>query len=305
MTRTTWPIAVFAHNEEDLIGACLDTLLTEPVGDRQLAIYVLVNGCTDGTWAEVERYARHHPNIHPVHLELGDKNNAWNVFVHEICPADAEIVFFMDGDMQVVRGSLAALRERMDEAPEAQAFAALPYTGRTLDAFRDTIIRTHAIAGNLYALRGDLVRRFRETRFRIPRHMFGDDGLLRTLILRDMDPTGPENPARITYAEKAGFFFEPYSIWKPSCWKRYRNRMRRYANRRLHNRMLYPHLLRDGLRALPADILDLAETELPKLKLEWNGLLTVFDAAALRRLKQRVARRKAQRENAGGQAAQV
>jgi hypothetical protein len=71
--------------------------------------------------------------------------------------------------------------------------------------------------------------------------------------------------------------------------------MRRYANRRLHNQMLYPHLLRDGLKALPADILDLAETELPTLKLEWNGLLTLFDAAALRRLRRRVERRRAQR----------
>jgi glycosyltransferase involved in cell wall biosynthesis len=295
VTLSTWPIVVFAHNEEDLIGACLETLLSEPIGDRHLAIYVLVNGCTDGTWAVVERFARRYPQVRPIHIELGDKNNAWNLFVHELCPDDAEIVFFMDGDMQVVRGSLEALKQRMDEAPEAQAIAALPYTGRTKDAFRDTIIRTHAIAGNLYALRGSLVRRFKEMQFRIPRHMFGDDGLLRTVILRDMDPSGPESPARITYTEEAGFFFQPYSIWKPSCWRRYRNRMRRYANRRLHNRMLYPHLLRDGLRALPADILDLAESELPKMRLEWNGLLTIFDAFALRRLRQRVERRRAQR----------
>jgi glycosyltransferase involved in cell wall biosynthesis len=305
VARTSWPIAVFAHNEEPRITACLDALLTEPLEGRELEIHVLVNGCTDGTWAQVERYARHHPQVKPWHLELGDKNNAWNMFVHEFCPPGAEIVFFMDGDVQVVRGSLLALQRKMQESPEAQAVAALPFSGRSADAFRDTIIHTHAIAGGLYALRGSLVDRFREVGLRIPIRMFGDDGLLRTLILRDLDPRGAENLSRITYAEQAGFSFDKLSPWKPHHWIRYRNRMRRYANRRLHNRMLYPHLLREGLSALPANIYDLADVEADKLTLEWNGVMTVFDFLALRALKRQVAQRRAERASRQVRASQV
>ena len=92
MQKEAWPVMVLAYNEERHIQACLDSLFDGEQG-QPLEVYVMANGCTDGTERLVLEYARRRPEVHLVSIKLGDKCNAWNVFIHETvvqrCPGRA------------------------------------------------------------------------------------------------------------------------------------------------------------------------------------------------------------------------
>ena len=100
----SWPVAIFAHNEAEHILACLESL-AQAAPDKRLECFVLANACTDETEALVMKYAEGYPGIHLVSIEVGDKSNAWNVYVHEIAPT-AEVHFFIDGDVEACPGAL-------------------------------------------------------------------------------------------------------------------------------------------------------------------------------------------------------
>src|SRR6516162_3667694 len=107
-STTPWCVMVLAHNEERRIKACLDSVFHGEPG-HGVDVYVMANGCTDRTEQLVRDYRSHHPTVHLVSIAMGDKCNAWNVFVHEtipkMCPGKS-IYYFMDGDAQLVPGSL-------------------------------------------------------------------------------------------------------------------------------------------------------------------------------------------------------
>lgn len=88
-----WPVAVFAHNEARNIVACLDSL--QAASAVPPTCHVLANACTDATESLVRNYARTHPGVHLVSIAVGDKANAWNVYVHEAAPPGQAAYFFM------------------------------------------------------------------------------------------------------------------------------------------------------------------------------------------------------------------
>ena len=107
-----WPVMVLAYNEEEGIEAALDSILeSEPA--HSLEIFVMANGCTDRTEELVRAYGKRRPQVHLVSIKLGDKCNAWNVFIHETAAKQCggrEVYFFTCGDVRIVPGSLSALR---------------------------------------------------------------------------------------------------------------------------------------------------------------------------------------------------
>ena len=97
MVNAAWPVMVLAHNEERHISNCLDSVLSADRGAK-LEVFVMANGCTDRTEDIVRNYATKRPEVRLVSIRLGDKCNAWNVFIHETVPAQCpgrEIYFFM------------------------------------------------------------------------------------------------------------------------------------------------------------------------------------------------------------------
>ncbi len=281
-----WPFAVFAYNEEELICSTLDSILLSARG-HPLAVYVLINGCTDDTEAVVRDYAASHPEIVPVRINFGDKANAWNVFVHELAP-DSDIHFFMDGDVTVVGNSLHAMNAALHEKEEALAVAALPTTGRSARQFRRMLVEERLIAGNLYALKGTIVRRFRELGFRLPIGMFGEDGLVGTLVKWNLDTLASPVEDRIISTPEAGFAYGSLSPLRPKHWRLYKNRMMRYAVRRHQATMLYPILWERGVKAMPVHVDELYQQAFHNCKLTWNGLDTIFDYFALNRIRRRL-----------------
>lgn len=281
------PIAVFAYNEEELITGCLQSILDAADG-QAVQVFVLINGCTDRTEQVVKRFAADHSAVVPAALPVGDKANAWNSFVHELAP-DADHYVFIDGDMRILPGSLSAIERCFAAHPGALAVAGVPSTGRTVNAFRDMIVNERVLAGNFYALRGSFVQDVRTKRVRLPFGMFGEDGLVGTLVRWNLDPLSEPEYARIEPCVEAQWHFDSFSPLRPKHWRLYKNRMMRYATRRLQARMLYPRLWKQGLAGMPADVLTLYREEFARCRLEWNGLDTVFDLFAFRRIKRRLA----------------
>jgi glycosyltransferase involved in cell wall biosynthesis len=277
---------VLAHNEERHIAACLDSIFAADP-DAPFAIFVMANGCTDGTEQRVRDYMTREPRVHLVSIALGDKCNAWNVFIHdtvpERCPG-APIYFFMDGDARATPGSFSAMERALRADPQANAVGVPPAAGRSLAHDRDELLRERGLVANLYALRGAFVERCRAAGVRIPLKLEGDDGLIGALVRWDLNPRQPMNESRITPCADAGFVFESFSPSRAGDWPAYWKRMVRYGRRRYEFALLGPRLRAGGLDAMPRDIREIYP-EVHRLHVTWDGIYTLTNWFALREMR--------------------
>ena len=287
-----WPVMVLAHNEERHIAACLDSIFAADP-DRRFDIYVMANGCTDRTEDIVTAYAKRRAGVHLVSIALGDKCNAWNVFVHDVVPArcpSRDIYFFMDGDARAAPGSFTAMARTLRSEPDAHAAAAVPTTGRNVVRDRRKILELRELVANLYALRGEFVERARAKNARIPLHLEGDDGLIGALVKWDLEPQRRQfDDRRIAPCAEAGFAFESMSLTRLRDWKAYWKRAVRYGRRRYEFRLLGPRIEAGGLAAMPHDITELYHGAVD-LPLRWQGIYTLSNWIALRQMRRIAAR---------------
>ena len=286
--RSLVSVAVFAYNEESEIEAALRSL--DACGtEAELLVHVLINGCTDGTERVVRSYAPKRITVVPIVTSVGDKANAWNHYTQELAPLDATLHVFTDGDMLVGSGSISAFLRRFEEDPHANGCAGLPLSGRSRKAFRAKLLRQREMAGNLYALRSSCLGEFRARGVRLPFGIFGEDGLVTTLVKYDLDLRGRRDDQRVTATEGAGFGYPPLSPWRIRDWRTYHRRRMRYAMRRMQAKMLYALLRERGTEAMPAHVVDLYRQREEALTLSWNGVDTLFDWIALRRIRRDIA----------------
>lgn len=278
-----WPVAVFAHNEARNIIACLDSLQA-PAG-HLLECHVLANACTDPTEALVREYSAVHPNVHLVSIAVGDKANAWNVFVHEVAPRGAPYYFFIDGDVRATPGAFDIMARALARHPEANGASALPKSGRGVAAFQRDMLKDNGVAGNLYGLRGDFVERIRAQAIRMPVGTIGEDALMGAMLKWDLRGDTRWDNGKVTVAQEAGFEFDSVSPWLPREWKKYFRRRVRYSVRGYQNKMLGRAIQPDGFEALPQQVRDLYARYPETLRLEWRGLDTLFDWLAIRAIK--------------------
>ena len=282
-----WPVMVLAHNEERHIAACLDSIFAADP-EREFDIFVMANGCTDRTVEIVSKYRAHRREVHLIAMALGDKCNAWNVFVHDAIPlhcAGRELYFFMDGDARAVRGSFSAMARALEENPKAHAAAAVPVSGRNAARDRRELFEDHGLVANLYALRGQFVQRLQQTGLHLPLKLEGDDGLLGALIKWDLAPDRQGfDPERIVPCAQAGFEFESMSPFRPADWAAYWKRAVRYGRRRYEFELLARILKAGGITALPTDITQLYRGA-DSLRLRWQGLYTLTNLIALHRMR--------------------
>jgi glycosyltransferase involved in cell wall biosynthesis len=282
-----WPVMVLAHNEERHIEACLDSIIrSEP--RRRYAIFVMANGCTDGTESVVRAYSKRHPEVALVSIELGDKCNAWNVFVHETVPAcvpDSDVYFFMDGDARATSGSFAAMHEALIREPYAHAASAAPVSGRNVESDRAELLALRGLVANLYSLRGSFVQRLRTLNVRIPLKLEGDDGLIGALIKWDLDPQHNQfDDRRIVPCADAGYAFEPMSLSRPIDWVGYWKRAVRYGRRQYEFQLLGSALKEKGLAGLPRVITELY-AKADTLPLRKAGIYTISNWFALQEMR--------------------
>jgi len=279
-----WAVMVLAYNEEEEIEAALDSIFASEPAQR-LEVYVMANGCTDRTEDIVRAYAKKRPEVHLVSIRLGDKCNAWNVFIHEtaaqVCPG-REVYFFTCGDVRIVPGSLAALHRALRQEPYANGAAAPPGSGRNVQRDREAQMREHALVAGLYALRGTFVERMQQLGVRIPLNFEGDDALIGTLLQWDLAPADrPMDLRRIAPVADSAWVFESLTLTRLDHWQFYWKRAIRYARRYYEFKLLGPELKAKGLAGMPRDIRDLYPRA-EDLPLRWQGIYTLTNWVALR-----------------------
>lgn len=157
---------ICVHNEVGTIRALLDRIGIEPsFADGSWPVYVMADACTDGTLEAVTAFGRRNPNVDlrsVVHAERRGKVYCVNEFVRD---ADAEVLAFIDGDVQVAAGSVSALIERVMSDPSvgiACASRAHEPSGHVfLDYCENVQVEAHnrlssVKVGRCYALRSEL-----------------------------------------------------------------------------------------------------------------------------------------------------
>lgn len=249
------PVAVFAHNEAGSIESAMSSIVAAGLGTRDV-VQVLVKGSTDDTLARVRTFTRHDPRFHPVEIALGDKANAWDVYVHRTANMAADMHFFIDGDMQISPGAFNRVDMARADHPEARAFATLPQGGRQATSWSARILDNHGLPGCFYALTGATMRRLRDKVW-LPVGFMGDDTLLRWLLLRDLDPAAAPVLANIRPVPEAFFRYESFPINTLAGLGRLWRRHLGYTRREVQFHALKAVLSSEGLAAKPHHIAEI------------------------------------------------
>jgi glycosyltransferase involved in cell wall biosynthesis len=279
----SYAAAVFAHNEKKNLIACLESIDGSELA-KDLDVFVLANGCSDGTEELVRRYARLHDNVHLVEIQKGDKANAWNIFVHEYAP-NAQTYFFIDGDVCVDQGALKLLSIALSNNPIAHIASAVPGSGRNREIQAHELVETRGVHGNLYAIRGLFLNEIRKKKIRLPIGFVREDGLIGALAKWDLAPDKNKwNQERIVPIIDAMFLFDSLRPLNHHDIFKYLKRRVRYSIGHMETAMLRIQLKRFGLSGIPTDVKELySMVEVPPL--QWRGLNTLFDWAAIRKIK--------------------
>ena len=187
-----WSIAVFSSNEAQTVPQSLQQFSATMHG-QTLTVQVLANGCRDKTSAVVDEYCQRHPHVKLHVIELADKANAWNVYVHDLAPA-AEVHFFSDGNKTITPSSLERLAAALHNNPYANAAAALP------------------VGFTLCALRGTFIQRLREHNVYLPAGVLCNDPVISLFAGANLDEYHPA--PGIVHDMQAGFFFHSLSPFR-------------------------------------------------------------------------------------------
>lgn len=194
-------IGVFAHNEADGITRTLQGLMRQEVAGLDVRVLVLANGCTDDT-AELARSSFSQtgtpsptgPSVEVAELAQGGKSRTWNRYVHELSRSDADVLVFMDADINIPESdSLLRLIRGLTSNPALHAFNSHPikdivYRPENLGLLDKAIAMGSetlndwktAICGSLYAMPSARARMLH-----MPIGLAVEDGFLRAMILTD------------------------------------------------------------------------------------------------------------------------
>jgi glycosyltransferase involved in cell wall biosynthesis len=282
-------VALFAHNEGPNLRAAVESLRAA-AGDREIAVAVLLNGCTDNSLAVARQLASEWPAVVPVEIPLADKAGAWNVYVHHVSAGErfarAAVHVFTDGDVRVTPESLQALTQALDEVPRANAAGGMPITGRDRERWRRRMVAGGTLAGALYAVRGSFVARLRAQAIRIPAGLIGEDWLVSWLAGTDLQLAGaPDGTPRLVFCSDAGFSFRSLNPLRPRDHWNYARRLWRYALRGVQFEMLMPLLTRETLGAMPRDVAELYRRGAMPSRLKWVGRNSVLRSLAVQRIR--------------------
>ena len=274
-------IAVLAHNEEARIAACLNSL---PLGEKDVAIHVLVNGSNDATAAIAGGVAAAARNV-TVHIfREGGKARSWNRFLFDELDGFHDTHIFVDGDAEIVPGSIEALKLALKAKPRANAASGLPMNGRKMAYYQQAMRREHGLFGDLYAVRGDFLQRMKQGYIRLPDDVIGDDGLICAMAKTDLGDESQWNDYRVAVCDAAGFLCAPVSALSPVSWRMQYRRMINYSVRHYQNAMV-SRIMRDtGPKGLPRLLSDIYRRELPGMQPRGRPELFWFDRLALKRM---------------------
>ena len=232
-TAPSVSIAIFAWNEEEIIGSTLSSLFGQSIfaefGKRGLLCEVVcvVNGCSDRTPEVASKTLAAQEMTHPyahafkwrvTDLKARGKLNAWNEYVHSIADRNAEILIMMDADIQIYKPhTLWNMVRALDEDPSANVSTDKPrkdilHKRRKSPSDRLSLAMSRLtgagqgqLCGQLYAIRSKIARNIY-----LPRDLTVEDGFIKAMVCTDF-LTHSIMPSRIRIAEEAEHVFEAYT----------------------------------------------------------------------------------------------
>jgi glycosyltransferase involved in cell wall biosynthesis len=278
-------ITVLAHNEAARIAVCLNSL---PLSDAGVAIHVVVNGSSDATANIARAIAAKTSNLSVHEYAEGGKARSWNRFLFDELSDFHGTHVFVDGDAEVVPGSVAAMAAMLHDIPAANAISAMPNNGRKMHYYREAMRRRHGLFGDLYALRGSFLARMKGKGIRLPDDLVGDDGLIGALAKTDLGDERDWRDSRVVTCEAAGFLCEPVSLLNPVSWRMQYRRMISYSTRHFQNRLVSNIMRSTGPSGLPRQMASLYADNLPVLMPRAEFPAYWFDRIALRRMREHI-----------------
>ncbi len=274
-------ITVLAHQEERRIATCLESL---PLGREDVIIHVVVNGSTDGTAAHAQAIADRTDNLVVHNFKEGGKSRSWNRFLFDTLTDFHPVHIFVDGDAEIVPGSIDALASALTADASVNAVAGMPCNGRRYAEYRAAMVRDHGLFGDLYGLQGAFLGEMKRRALRLPDDLIGDDGLIGAMAKTNLEPEAHWDNARLQICEQAGFLSETVSLWSPHTLAMQRKRMVNYSMRHFQNRMVSEIMRAQGPAGLPRQLASLYRQKLPSLTPRAHPVWWWFDRAALRRM---------------------
>jgi Glycosyl transferase family 2 len=227
-------IGILAWNEEDAIGAALESLFGQTLFAELHArglrceIVCVTNGCSDATPAIVARafgeQARRHPHrdalsLRPFDIEERGKTHAWNLFVHTHSAREAPFLVLMDGDI-ILHGAetLWNMVSALAADPAAHVSTDTPRKDISFKPKRSILERISLatstmsqaaeaqLTGQLYCIRAEVARNIY-----LPADLAAcEDGFIKAMVCTDC-LTRPAAPGRIVRARDASHIFEAYT----------------------------------------------------------------------------------------------
>jgi glycosyltransferase involved in cell wall biosynthesis len=274
-------VAVLAHNEERRIQTCLNSL---PLGEPDVIIHVVVNGSSDRTAELAREVAAQAGNVTVHDYPFGGKSRSWNRFVFDDLAVFSRTHVFVDGDAQLLPGSVRALAQALRDNPTANAASGMPMNGRKAAAYRSAMVRDHGLFGDLYAVQGEFLARMKARQIRLPDDLIGDDSLIGALAKTDLENETGWDDQRIFVCATAGFLCEPFAPFDVGGWSKQYRRMINYSVRHFQNVIISGIMRGQGPSGLPARMANLYPEHLAGFSPRLSPKAWWFDRVALARM---------------------
>ncbi|MDG6096173.1 glycosyltransferase family 2 protein [Alteromonas sp. ZYF713] len=229
MNELKYNIVMFAYNEQDNIETSITSVFNS-TNEYLHRFYVIANGCTDSTVSVAEgvKQKLNFEKLTVHEIELGDKCNAWNTYVHQVAD-EVAVHFFVDADVRFSMNCFPQMAEKLHSSPEQTVIiAGMPLSGRNLAFYRSLVIERSCFFGNLYGMKWSFIQRIREKSFYLPVGLNWIDSFLTKAANTDLAFDKKNLPDRTTWLEGVGYDFEKLSVLKPGDIKLYINRIARY-----------------------------------------------------------------------------
>jgi glycosyltransferase involved in cell wall biosynthesis len=282
--RYRYAVAVFAHNEEYKILSTLNSIINQEDA-QNFVCFILNNGSRDRTKEIILDFIKDDDRFQLVQIDLGDKSNAWNYYVYHIAP-QAEIFFFMDGDVTITPDAFLRITEQMNRSANTMAIGTFQLNGRNAEDYRALWSQQPGVSGALYALRPSIIETVRALSIRLPIGLVGDDSLVGVLVATDFGRDSEWAMGRIEMCDAAGFYCNPLNPFRLADLRLQYRRMIRYSLRRYQNLIIKKILENEDATCIPATATQLYQRHPDVVKVRWRGpIWTWFDFLAWLRVR--------------------
>ena len=259
--QDTYSIVMFAYNEEKNIEKSVSSIFNN-VDDNLNFLTVIANGCTDNTLTLLHelKSKKNLTKLNIIHLELGDKCNAWNQYIHHL-HTDSSVHFFTDADVEFTDMAFPQMFSKLMSDDNAQAIAGLPFSGRNIEQYRQLVTEQKCLFGNCYGVKHSFLTLAQEKQFYLPIGLGWIDSAITKVIKRDIEDRDDPIQARVTYEPTCGYKFNSLSLFKPDDIKLYFSRIARYQTGKLQEKYLEKMSFIEwprNLQAINQDILTLS-----------------------------------------------